>query len=156
MFQIWISSFSQAFSVLSLSSHYNCFIPLLLSCVSLFPSVFLALFPTISHPLSSLYLCEYSSVCIHVSVRVWEGKRAALAGGGGERERRSERGRDIHTERSKAFTGTKHAVSISQIRAAYSPLFYLKADYSSFLQSVLGHIINFIVYESNRDRAYCL
>lgn len=37
-----------------------------------------------------------------------------LAGGGGERERkRSERGIEIHREGSKAFTGTKHAVSNS-------------------------------------------
>lgn len=44
---------------------------------------------------------------------VWEGTRAALlAGGGGERERkRSERGKE--TEREKAFTGTKHAVTVS-------------------------------------------
>lgn len=46
---------------------------------------------------------------------VWEGRRAALlAGGGGERERkRSKRGKETERERSKAFTGTRHAVSVS-------------------------------------------
>lgn len=49
---------------------------------------------------------------------------ALLAGGVGERlKKQQERERrTVHTQRSKAFTGTKHAVSISQIRAAYSPL----------------------------------
>lgn len=50
---------------------------------------------------------------------VWEERSAAmLAGGGGERERnRSERGKEMQKDReregSKAFTGTKHSVSIS-------------------------------------------
>lgn len=112
-----------------LSVRFHSFFHFLLSSssLSLLPGVFFFHSPDcLSHfflPLSSPYLREYSTVCIYVSMCVCGSGAALLAGGGGERERKSsERGKDMHTQRSKAFTGTKHAVSISQIRAAYSPL----------------------------------
>lgn len=108
--------------------------------------VFLSLSPPSLIPLSPSLPHTCVNIVLSVSMCVCGSGAALLAGGGGERERKSsERGKEIHTQRSKAFTGTKHAVSISQIRAAYSPLIYLKADYSSCLQYILFQIINLIM-----------
>lgn len=108
------------FPFLSDCPHYIPFIHFLLSSLSLFHGVFFFHSPhylsfLVFLPLSPSYMCEYSSACIYVST--------CVCGRGREQDfwleeevreiEISEREGKKHRERSKAFTGTKHAVSIS-------------------------------------------
>lgn len=141
------------FPFLSDCPHYIPFIHFLLSSLSLFHGVFFFHSPhylsfLVFLPLSPSYMCEYSSACIYVST--------CVCGRGREQDFwLEEEVREIEiSEREGKKQREKQSIYWNKTccfnlidKGRLLTTFYLKADYSSFLQSIIPKVLQTLLNE---------